>query len=173
MRKYYFINKLDTNTIDKQDKKTNIIYREGNSVKANEKEIIKIKKFCKKKLINFYLSNDVKLAIKLNLDGVYISAFNHSFKHLAYSCKKNFEIIGSAHNIKELIIKKKQKSTLIFISPIFKKKNKNALGLYRYNNIKKLFKLKFAPLGGINESNLRLIKMLDADSFAAISYFTK
>lgn len=48
MRKYYFINKLDTNTIDKQDKKTNIIYREGNSVKANEKEIIKIKKFCKK-----------------------------------------------------------------------------------------------------------------------------
>ena len=31
MRKYYFINKFDTNNIDKQDKQTTIIYRNYSS----------------------------------------------------------------------------------------------------------------------------------------------
>ena len=49
MRKYYFINKFDTNNIDKLDKKTIIIYRNYSSKKINENLIIKIQKHCKKK----------------------------------------------------------------------------------------------------------------------------
>ena len=46
-RKYYFINKFDTNNIDKQDKLTTIIYRNYSVNKADENLILKIKN-CKK-----------------------------------------------------------------------------------------------------------------------------
>ena len=38
----------------------------------------------------------------LNLDGVYIPSFNKSTKHLSFSFKKKFSLIGSAHNIREI-----------------------------------------------------------------------
>ena len=89
MRKYYFINKFDTNNIDKQKKKTIIIFRDYTSKKVDEVLIIKIRNYCKKKSLKFYLSNNIKLAIKLNLDGAYIPSFNKELNHLSYSFKKN------------------------------------------------------------------------------------
>ena len=139
IRKYYFINKLDTNNINKQDKNTIIIYRNYSSIPTNETLILEIKNYCKKRKKKFYISNNVKLAIKLNLDGVYIPSFNKNFKHLAYSYKKNFKIIGSAHNIKEIRTKEIQKVEKIFISSLFKK-NKNYLGVNKFKLISKLTK---------------------------------
>ena len=37
---------------------------------------LKLKKYCKKKGYKFFLSNNIKLAIKLDLDGAYIPSFN-------------------------------------------------------------------------------------------------
>ena len=71
MKKYYFISKFNTNNIDKQDGQTAIIFRNYSSKKINEDLIIKIKNYCKRKSLKFYLSNNIKLAIKLNLDGAY------------------------------------------------------------------------------------------------------
>ena len=88
INKYYFISKFDTNNIDKQDKQTTIIYRNYNSKIVDESLILKIKKYCKIRSVKFYLSNNIKLAIKLDLDGVYIPSFNKSTKHLAFSLKK-------------------------------------------------------------------------------------
>ena len=135
--KYYFINKFDTNSIDKQDKHTIIIYRNYSSKTTNEKIISEFKKYCRKKRIKFYLSNNIQLAIKLDLDGVYIPSFNTNTQHLAYSFKKNFKIIGSAHNLREIRIKEKQKVEKIFLSSLFKK-NKNFLGINKFNLISKL-----------------------------------
>jgi thiamine-phosphate pyrophosphorylase len=42
-RKYYFINKFDTNNIDKQDKQTTIIYRNYSTKKLDQKLILSIK----------------------------------------------------------------------------------------------------------------------------------
>ena len=89
MNKYYFINKFDTNIIDKQDKQTTIIYRNYNLKTIDQDLILKIKKYCRRNKFKFYLSNHIKLAIKLGLDGAYIPSFNKSTKHLAYSLKKN------------------------------------------------------------------------------------
>ena len=61
-----------------------------------------------------------KLAVKLDLDGAYIPAFNKNFNHLAYSYKKNFKIIGSAHNHIEIRKKIEQGCKIIFLSPLFK-----------------------------------------------------
>ena len=53
MNKYYFINKFDTNNLSKQDQKTIIIYRNYKTNAYDEKLILKIKKYCKKKKLNF------------------------------------------------------------------------------------------------------------------------
>jgi len=171
LKKYYFINKFDPYHIKKLNKNTSIIYRNYNSI-INISLLIKIRNFCRKNRRKFYLSNDVKLALKLNLDGVYLPSFNKSLKHLNYQIKKDFLIIGSAHNLLEIRIKEKQKISHIFISSIFKKE-KNYLGFYKFNNLSKMTKKKVIALGGINNNNVRKINMLNISGFAAIDYFNK
>ena len=170
MRKYYFINKFDTNNIDKQDKQTTIIYRNYSSKPVDQMLILKIKRYCKKKSIKFYLSNNIKLAIKLNLDGAYIPAFNKSLKHLAYTYKKNFRIIGSAHNLKEIRIKENQNVRKIFVSSLFKK-NKNFLGINKFKLLSKLTRKNIVVLGGISSKNRKKLSLLNQSDFAGISYF--
>tara|TARA_Y100000389_G_scaffold49771_1_gene45486 strand:+ start:167 stop:697 length:531 start_codon:yes stop_codon:yes gene_type:complete len=170
MRKYYFINKLDTNNIDKQDKQTTIIYRNYTTKIVDQTLILKIKRYCKKKSIKFYLSNNIKLAIKLGLDGAYIPSFNKSLKHLAYSYKKNFNVVGSAHNIKEVRYKELQKVNKIFLSSLFKK-NKNYLGTNKLKLLSNLSKKQIVVLGGISQKNIKLLKLLNSPDFAGISYF--
>jgi thiamine-phosphate pyrophosphorylase len=170
MRKYYFINKFDTNNIDKQDKQTTIIYRNYSSKPIDQTLILRIKRYCKKKSIKFYLSNNIKLAIKLNLDGAYIPAFNRSLKHLAYTYKKNFRIIGSAHNLKEIRIKENQNVRKIFLSSLFKK-NKNFLGINKFKLLSKLTRKNIVVLGGISSKNRKKLSLLNQSDFAGISYF--
>ena len=170
MNKYYFISKFDTNNINKQDKQTIIIYRNYTTFTTDEKLLLKIKKYCKKKTIKFYLSNNVKLAIKLNLDGAYIPSFNKKLDHLSYSLKKKFEIVGSAHNLKEIRVKEKQDVTKIFLSSLFKK-NKNFLGINKFKLLSKLTKKKIVALGGITKKNKRKINLINKSDFAGISYF--
>ena len=170
MRKYYFINKFDTNNIDKQDKQTTIIYRNYSSKLTDQTLILQIKRYCKKKSINFYLSNNIRLAIKLDLDGAYIPAFNKSLKHLSYSYKKNFKIIGSAHNLKEIRIKEKQNVNKIFVSSIFKKNN-NFLGIIKFNLLSKLSYREIVALRGISKDNFGLINLTKSSGVAGISFF--
>ncbi len=129
---------------------------------------------CKKKNINFFLSNNVKLAIKLDLDGAYIPAFNKSFSHNSYNLKKNFKLIGSAHNLNEIKIKEKQNVSSIFLSSIFKNtKNMKFLGIYKFLNLMKLTKKEIVCLGGINEKNIKKIKLIKVNNIASISMFEK
>ena len=116
------------------------------------------------------MSNNVKLAIKLGLDGAYIPSFNDSFKHLNYSLKKNFKIIGSAHNLKQIKIKEIQKVQKIFLSSLFKK-NKNYLGINKFKLLSKLTRKKIVALGGISKANLKKLGLLNTSDFAGISYF--
>ena len=168
--KYYFINKFETNNIDKLDNQTTVIYRNYYSETVNEKLILKIKNYCKKKGIKFYLSNNIQIAIKLNLDGAYIPSFNKNTKHLAYSLQKNFKIIGSAHNLKEIRTKERQKVDKIFISSLFKK-NKNYLGINKFKQLSQLTRKDVIVLGGISKKNLKKLKILNQSRFAGISYF--
>jgi len=167
--KYYFINEFETKNIDKLDKNTGIIFRNYNS-KNNLKSIINLKNFCKENGYKFFLSNNIKLALKLKLDGAYIPSFNKDTKHLSYSFTKNFIILGSAHNNKEIKIKQKQLVKIIFLSSIFKK-NKNYLGINKFKLLSKLTYLKVIALGGVSNINLKKLKLVECFGFAGISYF--
>ena len=168
--KYYFINKLDTKYLNKQNKNTVIIYRNYHSKKIDKQVILKIKNLCKKKGHKFFLSNDIKLAINLDLDGAYIPSFNNSLRHLNFSFKKKFELVGSAHNIKQIRNKELQKVSKIFLSSIFKL-NENFLGINKFKLISKLTKKDIVVLGGITKKNIKLIKLSGYNEFAGISFF--
>ena len=169
LKKYYFINKFNINNIDKLEKNTIIIYRNYRKKKVTS-DIIKLKKYCKIKGIKLYISNNIKLAMKMDVAGAYIPSFNKDFRHLSFTFKKNFKIIGSAHNIKEMRLKEKQCVEYIFISSLFKN-NKNFLGFNKFNNLKKMTKKKIIALGGVSKSNLKQVKLLSCSGFSGIRYF--
>ena len=80
--------------------------------------------------------------------------------------------MGSAHNLKEIKIKEKQKVNKIFLSSLFKK-NKNYLGINKFKNFTKKYNKEFVALGGINKNNLKKLKLLNLNEFAGISFFSK
>jgi thiamine-phosphate pyrophosphorylase len=169
LNKYYFINKFDQSHLDKQDKETIIIFRNYDHI-IDKKLILKIKSYCKKKGNKFLVSNNIKLAIKLDLDGVYIPSFNKDKKHLSYSLKKKFIILGSAHNIYEIRAKESQNVNAIFLSSLFKK-NKNFLGFNRFKLMSHLSRKPFIALGGISMGNLKKLNLINCLGFAGISFF--
>ena len=115
---YYFIDKFDRNEILSLDKKISIIYR--NYAETNIDPIIKkIKEACNENNRKFYIANNLKAALKFNSNGLYLPAFNSVLRYKNFSSRKDFKIIGSAHNQKEIKIKEKQGCEEIFITPIF------------------------------------------------------
>ena len=169
--KYYFINEFKEKHIRSLEKNIALIYRNYDE-KININTIIKIKKVCKYLKKKFFISNYIKLAIQLDLDGVYIPSFNKKININFYSKKKKFIILGSAHNIKEIRIKEKQNVSCIFLSPLFKvKKTKKNLDIHKFNYLSKYTKKKIVCLGGLKKSNLNKTNMLNKHGIASISLF--
>ena len=112
------------------------------------------------------------MAIKLNLDGAYIPSFNSNKKHLSYSVKKNFILLGSAHNVYEMRTKELQRVNAIFLSSIFKK-NKNYLGINKFKSLSLLSNKPFIALGGISHNNIKKLNLTNCLGFAGISFFER
>ena len=91
-------------------------------------------------------------------------------KHLAFSYKKKFLVIGSAHNNNEIKIKELQQVKVLFLSSLFKN-NKNYLGINKFKTLSNLTKKKVVALGGITSKNIKKLKLLNCFGFAGISYF--
>jgi len=169
-KNYYLIiqsiKDIDLSNIKKRYKFT-IIYRNNSKIEKIT-DLINFRRFCKKKGINFFVANNFKLAIKLKADGFYISANNLSYKK-PYLFNYNFKIIGSAHNIHELNIKKVQGCTEFVFSRIFKTNydyKKGYLGILKFNNLTNLTKNDLIALGGIRFSNLNKMKFVKCKAFA-------
>ena len=170
---YYFIDSFNFKDLSNINKRINIIYR--NYSKKNDLiDLIRVKRICKKKGLRLFISNNLKLALKLDLDGLYLPSFNKKLKYKNIPCKKKFELIGSAHNISEINNKNKQGCSRIFISPIFKtSKHKNHLDTIKFNLLSINIKNKVIALGGINSSNVLKIRLTKSKGFASISWIKK
>ena len=150
-----------------------LIYRNYEK-KPSKLLIIRIRNYCKKRKIKFYLANNYKIAVNLNLDGVYLPSFNKQIIFNIFSKRKNFLVLGSAHNIQEIITKQKQGCKLIFLAPIFKvNKKKHFLGINKFNQLSVNKKINFIALGGINNLNIKKINLLNCYGFAGISWIKK
>jgi thiamine-phosphate pyrophosphorylase len=170
---YYFIDEYNYAELSKLSKNINIIFRNYKK-NIDISTLISIRNYCKKNRIKFFISNNLKLAIKYKLDGVYIPAFNKQINFIKYLLPRDFKIIGSAHNNIEISIKKKQGCNIIFVSPIFKVNKKSYyLDVIKFNLLTLNKKIKFVALGGICEKNKNRLNLLTICGFAGISYFQK
>ena len=175
--KYFFIleniKDIDLKNIKKSNK-FNIIYR-SSKIAKNLEELLRFRNACKTKNIGFYVSNNIKLAVFLRADGIYISAYNKDLTFTRFKHSK-FKIIGSAHNIKELKLKKLQGCTKIIFSRLFltSYKNKNKfLGTVKFNLLSLLIKENLVPLGGIRLSNLNKLNIVRCNTIALLSEIKK
>ena len=79
--------------------------------------------------------------------------------------------MGSAHNINEIRTKEKQGVEIIFISPIFNtNKDKKPLGIVKFKLLSRQTKKKIAALGGINKTNVGLLKMANINAISGIRF---
>jgi len=175
--KYFFIiesiRDIDLKNI-KNSNKFCIIYRSKN-IAENIEKLMQFRKSCKTRNIDFYVSNNVKLTNILKADGIYISAYNKNLK-IAHLKNYNFRIIGSAHNLKEISIKKLQGCSNIIFSRLFQtsyKYKKGFLGVVKFNLLKLSRKENLIPLGGIKVSNLNKLNTVKCDSIALSSEIIK
>jgi thiamine-phosphate pyrophosphorylase len=148
--------------IDDNDKK---------SIK-NENNIIK---FAKKNKIPFLIKNNIKKCFKFNSAGIYIDATNKKIIKTQLF-KRKFIIIGTAHNQLEYYFKKRQNCKIIALSPIFhnpKFSINKILGATKFNLVSRIWKTDLCALGGVNESNIKKIKITKASAIAFQRYITK
>ena len=169
---YVFLDHHDDLIFKNNSINIGIIYRNYGSEKR-ETELIKIAKACKRKRYKLFVSNDIKLALKARADGIYIPAFNKTKKFLNLE-NRNFIILGSAHNQKEIKEKIAQKCKAIFLSPVFyMKKSKYFLDICKFNFLSYANKVNCLALGGINEHNICKLKLLHIKGFGGIGIFKK
>ena len=151
-----------------------IIYR-NQHIQENIADLKKFRKECKLKSVDFFVANDLKLCILLKSDGIYLSAYNKSFKALGLKNFK-FKIIGSAHNVSEINLKIKQGCRYIFLSKLFMvdyDRKKPFLDIVKFNNYSSKFQTKLVPLGGIKISNLNKLRFIKSEAFALLSEIKK
>ena len=170
---YYFIKTFNKEEINSLNKKINLIFRNYEN-KFNKTYFDNVVKFCKKQNRKIFISNNVKIAKICKFNGLYIPSFNKNLNYKNFSFYKDFKIIGSAHNNKEVLIKLNQNCEEIFVSPIFlSKKNKSFLGISKFNKINLSNKKKIIALGGINQKNVNLIQLTKAKGIASIEWIKK
>ncbi len=176
-KNFYFllietIKDIDLKNIKIRDK-FSIIYRNNKKI-DDFNSLQNFRRKCKLKAIKFYIANNFSLAVSLNSDGIYLSSFNKNLNYLNYK-KPNFKIIGSAHNFKEILLKRKQGCSFVLLSKLFLvayDKKSPYLGIIKFNNFSKISN-KLIPLGGINNKNLNQLKNVSCEGFAILSEVKK
>jgi len=169
---FIFLDQYHSQIFENNNTNIGVVYRNYNNPKR-ETELIKIAKACKKKRYQLFVSNDIKLALKVRADGIYIPSFNKTKKFLNLE-NKNLTILGSAHSQKEIREKISQKCRAIFLSPIFYvEKSLKFLNIYKFNYLSRSNKANILALGGITEHNVRKLRLLHIKGFGGISIFKK
>jgi thiamine-phosphate pyrophosphorylase len=174
---YVFLEEL--NDIFKKNitkfKNINIVININNINKSNLNNVLSIIKFSKSYKIPFYLINNYQMSIKYNANGTFLSSDHKQLKR-PMLLKKNFKIIGLAHNQREYYKKNEQLCKNIMVSPLFYNRKysiNKILGINKFNLLTNNWKTKICALGGISLNNIKKLKMTKAKSFAGISFFQK
>ena len=169
---YFFIDTLDEiiRKNIKNFKKLSFVYKSDSINDINHINIETIKNFCKKNKIPFFISDNFNLAKKYGADGIFLSS---SYKKIGnIVLKKNFKIIGLAHNQLEYSLKNKQSCETIMLSPLFynKKYSQNKiLNVCKFNLLSMGWDKKICALGGISLNNLKKLNMTRCSAIAFIS----
>tara|TARA_B110000438_G_C15757070_1_gene625571 strand:+ start:71 stop:646 length:576 start_codon:yes stop_codon:yes gene_type:complete len=154
--------------------KFNIIYRNNSNIE-NISKLKRFSKICRKLGIKLFIANKTDRMIKVNADGLYISAHNRDLSLNKFKNSK-YQLIGAAHNLKEVNLKIIQGCNKLIFSRLFKtnyKNKKTFLGIIKFNSFCNIVKLNLIPLGGINLERLNSLNSLKSSSLAVLSVIKK
>ena len=127
----------------------------------HNKNFLLIIKFAKTNKITFFVINNLKLAIKNNAQGIFLTSQNKTLRNNIKETTK-LDVIGSVHNQYEYYIKIRQKCSVIMLSPFFynnKYSHNKILGPTRFNLISLNWNSNICPLGGISNKNIKSINI--------------
>ena len=159
---YLFITNIDQQIFKNILKFKGIVIVYNQSYITDLSQFIKIKTFCRKKNIKFFILDNYKLALKFGLDGLVLSHNNKTHSHNKIICKKNFTFVGKAHKQNDYYVKYYQNCSKIILSPVFKNDKysyNKLLKINKFNLISRYWKKEIYDLGGINLGNFKRIKM--------------
>ena len=164
---FYFGNNLENTVNLLKYKNISFIYIWDK--KSTKDQVFTIKKFCKKNKIKFYISNNIWMANLIKADGIHIP----SKKKTLILNVNNMDIIGTVYSQKDYYIKKNQKCTAVFLSPLFETKKysiNKTLGPVKFNLISKNWSINSYALGGIKKNNLNKINLIKCRGIGGISF---
>ena len=184
-KKWFFINKRNSNVLKVLNSITSplgIIFLYKN-FSINEKYINDFKKCLKiirQKKIPFFVCGSLSLTIRTGADGLFvpIEEVNQNYYNIVKTknCNKRLKIATTAHSEKEIILSKKHKFDLTFISPAYKTdthKNMVPLHAMKFIYLCHVTKSDKFALGGVDEINYNRLKNKYLKGFGGINYFIK
>lgn len=135
---------------------------------------LKIKSLCRKHKVKLLLSNDVKAAIKLGLDGVHFSEKEalRQRKKTKFSTQKNFIFTSACHSLWALKRAEHANMDAVLISPVFTTRShpdSKGLGALHFQCWATQTHLKCYALGGITPKYAQRLSSSKACGFAGIS----
>ena len=134
-----------------------------------------IAQICKNRKIYLFITNDYYLLRQIKLDGVHFKEKDmHKIKKYKSKVKEKLLYSTSCHSLCSALTAEKLGYDFILYAPIFKTsthKNSNYLGRQKFNLQTRFLKIPVIALGGINKINIKQLKNLNVQGFAAIDYF--
>ena len=165
---YHYVDTIQNINFDYIEKiKAHIIVK--SCLKPDLEKYKNIAKKCKRRNIPLFVSNDHRLMFKLGLRKLYISSYN---KNYYKNLPENVQLIGSAHNKREILEKLKQGCDKIILSRLFQTKKKGYLGVIKFNLLARSL-TNLVALGGIKFKNVKKLQMLNISGFASESELRK
>jgi thiamine-phosphate pyrophosphorylase len=171
---YYITSSLDQVKIKNIKKFRNIgvIYKQENNKSVDICECYNLKNICKKNQIPFFISDDFKLANKLDANGVFLTSL---YKKPVNSSilKKNFKILGAVHSQLEYFLRARQQCEIVVFSPLFyneKYSLNKILSVIKFNLITLNWRKKISAMGGIKYENVKKIQITNCDSISFIKF---
>ena len=155
--------------IEKLDKNSIFILRDEVGFKYQHDFIKKIRSFCAKKDILFFVQN-LPYAKKYKADGI---SLKEKDRFLRVS-DKSLIICQSCHDLQTAKVAIMYKRDFIILSSLFKTTThpkKRPLGIIKFNRILQQLDIAVVALGGIRKHNFDYLSSLDIYGFAAIDYF--
>ena len=171
---YYITSSLDQVKIKniKKFRDIGVIYKQENNKSVDIFDCYILKNICKKYHIPFFVSDDFKLANKLDANGVFLTS-HYKRPVNNFILKKNFKILGAVHCQLEYSLRARQQCDTVVFSPLFyneKYSLNKILGVVKFNLITLNWQKKISAMGGVKYENVKKIQITNCNSISFIKF---
>ena len=143
-------------------------------VTARRNLALNLRKQCYNRALQFFVSNDVQLALEVAADGLHLPEYRLRQPDSDIYKWRQFGkgvLTAAIHSQQALFNAVRLKVDAAFLSPVFSSNshpNKRPLGLMRFNKICNSTKLPIYALGGINDTSVKRLVGSRAVGIAAV-----